>query len=139
MSHKITQLNKESRTFETQLPNIHGRTIRLTTYLSPSKEYEIAATTNIIEMIFIKTPGTAFLYCSDDGVKMLYGDRIAVCREITQTLTATDSMSLYYGTDFQNVKMFHKHLVSLARKHLKSVGDEMISMFGDLEFIPFVE
>ena len=108
-------------------------------YFSLSKDYEIAATTDISETITVDEPGTAFLYCLDDGEKVLPGDKIIVRREITQTLTATDSMSLYYGTDLKNLKMMHKHIVSIAKKHLKTVGDEMISLFKDLEFIPVVE
>jgi len=138
MSNKILQLNSKKSTFETRL-HAYKRTIMLTTFLSPSKDYEIAATTNIVETITVDKPGTAFLYCSDDGTNMLPGDPIVVRREITQTLTATDSMSLYYGTDLKNLKMMHEHIVSIAKKHLETVGDEMISMFRDLEFIPFVE
>ena len=138
MSNKILQLNFKKTTFETRL-HVYHRTIMLTTYLSPRSDYEIAATTNIVETITVDKPGTAFLYCSDDGTNMLPGDTIVVRREITQTLTATDSMSLYYGTDLKNLKMMHKHIVSIAKKHLKTVGDEMISLFKDLEFIPFAK
>lgn len=138
MSNKILQLNFKKTTFETRL-HAYKRTIMLTTYFSPSKDYEIAATTDISETITVDEPGTAFLYCLDDGEKVLPGDKIIVRREITQTLTATDSMSLYYGTDLKNLKMMHKHIVSIAKEHLKTVGDEMISLFKDLEFIPVVE
>lgn len=138
MSNTILQLNFKKSTFETRL-HAYKRTIMLTTYLSPCSDYEIAATTNIVETITVDEPGTAFLYCSDDGTNMLSGDKIVVRREITQTLTATDSMSLYYGTDLKNLKMMHKHIVSIAKKHLKTVGDEMISLFKDLEFIPFAK
>jgi len=139
MSNNISQLSFKKYTFETLLRG-YNRTIRLTTYLSPCKDYEIAAITNIVETITVDEPGTAFLYCSDDGTNMLPGDKIVVRREITQTLTATDSMlSLYYGTDLKNLKMMHKHIVSIAKKHLKTVGNEMISLFKDLEFIPFAK
>ena len=127
MSNTILQLNFNKSTLETRL-HAYKRTIMLTTYLSPCSDYEIAAITNIVETITVDEPGTAFLYCSEDGANMLSGDKIVVRREITQTLTATDSMSLYY-----------KNIVSIAKKHLKTVGDEMISLFKDLEFIPFAK
>ena len=63
MSNKILQLNFKKNTFETQL-RTSKRTIMLTTYLSPCKDYEIAAITNIVETIPVDEPGTAFLYCS---------------------------------------------------------------------------
>jgi len=138
MSNNISQLSFKKTTFETQL-RTSKRTIMLTTYLSPCKDYEITAITNIVETIPVDEPGTAFLYCLDDGEKVLPGDEIVVRREITQTLTATDSMSLYYGTDLKSLKMMHKHIVSIAKEHLKTVGDEMISLFGDLEFILLVK
>lgn len=143
MSHKIkmSRLSSVKRTYETRL-HIDGRTITIATYFSPSKEYEIAAVTNITENIYCNVSGTAYIGtnpCVMETKKP--GDSICICREITQSLMAIDSEPLFLGrynlgTEFKNTKMLHKQMVRSAKKYLKKVGDKPISMFGDLDFIP---